>query len=444
MSVDDTRYADAGGVHIAYQVEGQGPPDLVQVTEWAFNLEVIREHPKMAWAAQRLASMGRVVAFNRRGIGLSDPVPIAEFANLETWTDDVRAVMDAVDLERASLMGTGSGGQMAMLFAAMHPERVKSLILVNAFARAAAAEDYPCGFAPDVQAALLGAIESSWGTGSAVAFVAPSQADDPDFVAWWARMERMSASPGTALAVMRVILQLDLRDVAPTIQVPTLVVRTEQDWFDRRHSEWLAANIPNARYVETPGETLWIPPGAGAMFDTIEAFLAGDAAPRASERVLATVLFTDLTDSTALATKLGDARWRQVLDAHDDIVRRQIGRHAGREIKRTGDGFLATFDGPGRAAHCALAVRDALRHTLDLEMRAGLHTGEIELRGADIGGIAVHIAARLLGAAASGEVLASRTVKDLTAGSGLMYSDRGAHRFKGVDDEWSVFAVSPA
>jgi class 3 adenylate cyclase len=273
--------------------------------------------------------------------------------------------------------------------------------------------------------------------------VAPSQADDPEFVAWWARMERMSASPGTALAVMRVILQLDLRDVAQAIRVPTLVVRTAQDWFDRGHSEWLAANIPDARFVETPGETLWIPPVADAMFDAIEAFLAGDREPRAPERVLATVLFTDLTDSTARASQLGDARWRQVLDVHDDIVRRQIGRHAGREIKRTGDGFLATFDGPGRAARCALAIRDAVRHTLDLEMRAAVHTGEIELRGEDIGGIAVHIAARLLAIAGSGDVVASRTVKDLTAGSGLLYEDRGTHRLKGVDDEWTVFAVAP-
>lgn len=445
VSVDERepeiRYANAGGVHIAYQVDGTGPVDLVQVTEWAFNLEGIRQEPKMEWASQRLGSFCRTIAFNRRGVGLSDPVPVAEFASLETWVDDVRAVMDAVGLERASVMGNGSGGQMAMLFAATHPDRVESLVLLNAFARLSQAEDYPWGFPPEAQDGFLELIGASWGSGAVVDFIAPSQAADPDFVSWWARMERMSASPGTAMEVMKVMFELDLRHVLPAITVPTLVIRTQRDWLDRGHSTYLASAIPGARFVETTGETLWLPPDAGAMFDAIEDFLTGDRADREPDRVLATVLFTDLTGSTARASAMGDARWRDLLDQHDAVVRRQLSRHRGREIKRTGDGFLVTFDGPGRAVRCAVSIRDALR-SLDLEMRASLHTGEIELRGEDIGGIAVHIAARLLGIAESGEVVASRTVRDLTAGSGLSFSDRGTHSLKGVEDEWTLYAVS--
>lgn len=356
--------------------------------------------------------------------------------------DDVRAVMDTVDCERAALLGVSEGGPMNILFAATYPERTSALVLLNTFARPYRGADYPLGTPLENLEPFLDSVAAHWGEGVSLWGLAPSVAGDARMRASWGRYERMSASPGAAAALLRMVAGVDVRHILPAIQVPTLVLhRTGDKFVPPDQGRYLAAHIPGARHVEVPGsDHLYCAGDADAVLDEIEEFLTGQRAHRETERVLATVLFTDIVESTRQAAELGDRRWRDVLDSHEALARRQLDRFRGRAVKMTGDGMLAAFDGPARGIRCAGAIVQGARQ-LGIDVRAGLHTGECEVRAEDLGGIAVHIGARVAALAARGEVLASSTVKDLVAGSGLTFADRGSHTLKGVPGEWRVYAV---
>ena len=421
---------------------GEGDLDLVVVPGFVTHIELVWEHEPAARFLEALASFARVINFDRRGSGLSDPV--AEAPTLEERMDDVRAVMDAAGSERAALVGISEGAPMSILFAATYPERARALVLSGGMARTTWAEDYPIGTPAD---ALLESgfefILPGWGDGSAVEYAAPSQRDNADTRAFFGRMERMTASPGMMAALAQMFLEIDVREVAKTVQTPTLILHRRHDMLvNVRHGRWLAENMPNARYVELPGQdhTPWYE-DTGSTFSEVKEFLTGSRYEPEPERVLATVLFTDIVDSTRTAAELGDQRWRELLEGHARAVRDALGRFGGREVKSTGDGFLATFDGPARGVRCAREILDSSER-LGISVRAGAHTGECEVMGDDIGGIAVHIAARVSALAGPSEVLVSRTVKDLVAGSGLEFSERGAHTLKGVPDTWELYAAS--
>jgi pimeloyl-ACP methyl ester carboxylesterase len=439
---DATRYAKTGGVHIAYQVLGTGPPDLAVFLGWLTHVEALWGDRAMERFLDRLSSFSRIVLFDKRGVGLSDPIPASAPPTLEQWMDDVEAVLDEVGSMRASLLGHGTGGQMAMVYAATHPDRVSSLVLANTYARLFWAQDYPWGIPTEFKESTVSRQEQSWGTPAQLRLYAPSVANDERARDWWAQYQRLAASPGTAVVLQRVINELDTRSVLPSIRVPTLVLHRVGNRLVRvEHARYLADHIAGARYVELEGDDHWIwTGGADALLDEIQEFLTGSRVAAEPDRVLATVLFTDIVGSTVRAAELGDRGWREVLDAHDDTVRKQLERFRGREVKRTGDGFLATFDGPARAIQCANAMRAAI-HRLGIQIRIGLHTGEIELRGTDVAGIAVHIAARVAAVADPGEVLVSSTVRDLVVGSNLEFTDRGVRALKGVPGEWRLLAV---
>jgi pimeloyl-ACP methyl ester carboxylesterase len=435
----EIHYAKSGDLSIAYSVTGDGP-DLVVAPGFISHLEVGREEPSLAHFYSRLASFRRVISFDKRGTGLSDPWDHAP--TLEECVDDVRAVMDAVGSERAEILGVSEGGTMATLLAATSPARVNALVLYGAYARLVEGPDYPIGVRAEDLAELIEISRKGWGEGVALGAWAPSRRDDRALRAWWARLQRVAASPGMVRDIFALYPVVDIRDVLPAIQVPTLVLHRRDDrMVNIEMGRYLAAHIPGAKFVELEGaDHLFFTGDADAIVDEIEEYLTGTRPTPEPERVLATVLFTDLVRSTERAVELGDARWRDVLESHQAHVRRQLDRFQGREVKTTGDGFLATFDGPARAIRCAVAIRDAVR-SLELEIRAGLHTGEVEISGDDIAGVAVHIAARVAAAAGAEEVLVSRTVVDLVAGSGLTFADRGEHTLKGVPGEWSLFAV---
>ena len=429
-------------MHIAYQVFGEGDLDLVLVPGFVTHVELIWESDPSARFLEALGSFARVINFDRRGSGLSDPV--ADAPTLEERMDDVRAVMDAAGSDRAVLMGISEGVPMSILFAATYPERVEALVCYGGMARSTEAEDYP--FAPPVEALVESGFDlvlPFWGQGAVIEVSAPSQADDPEARAFAARMERASASPGMLAALARMFVEIDVRDVVPTVQVRTLVLHRR---FDRlvnvRHSRWLAEHLPNAELVELPGGD-HLPWGEGAedLIREVQAFLTGTHYAPEPDRILATMLFTDIVDSTGAAAELGDQRWREVLEGHRRGVREALERFGGREVKTLGDGFLVSFDGPARGIRCARAIVDS-SGGLGIEVRAGLHTGECEVMGDDLGGIAVHIAARVAALAEPSEVLVSRTVKDLVAGSGIEFADRGAHELRGVPDTWDLHAVS--
>jgi class 3 adenylate cyclase len=437
-----TRYAKSGDVHIAYQVFGEGELDLVVVGGFTSHLELMWELEQTAHFLEGLASFARVINFDRRGTGLSDPV--AEAPTLEVRMDDVRAVMDAAGSERAALLGFSEGVPMSILFAATYPERVVALVCSGGLARSTAAPDYPWGL--PAEALLESGTElllPHWGEGAILEVTAPSLADDPRARAWMAKLERQSASPGMLLQLAAMFLDLDVRDVAETVHVPTLLLhRTHDRLVNVRHSRWLSEHMPNARLVELPGSDH--PPWAGdseAALGEIQEFLTGSREAAERDRVLKTVLFTDIVDSTKRAAELGDRRWREVLEAFGDATRKSLAAFGGEEVKSLGDGFLATFDGPARGVRCAKAIVDATGG-LGIPTRAGLHTGECEVMDGDIGGMAVHIAARVSALAQADEVLVSRTVRDLVAGSGLQFEDRGRHELKGVPEEWDILAVS--
>ena len=437
----ETRYAKSGELHIAYQVAGRGPIDLVYVPTWIGQIEVLKEEPTIAAFIERLCRFARVISFDRRGAGLSDPWTGAP--TLEEQIDDVLAVMDAVGSERAAVMGSLEGGPLAMTFAASHPERTSALILYSTFARTRWAPDYDWPPRDDERAARMEWAIGQWGQGGVAAGVAPSRAGDPAFLQWAGRMERYSASPGTIRTIMEVVGQTDVRHVLPTIRVPALVMHRRDDPFlDVEHGRYLARHLPGARYVELEGsDGLFSVGDSAAILGEIEEFLTGARHEPDVDRVLATVMFTDIVQSTERAAQLGDSEWRSLLERHDQLVRREVGRHRGHCVKSTGDGVLATFDGPARAIRAATSITEAVRQ-LGVEIRGGLHTGEVEVIGDDVGGLAVHIGARVMSHAAPGEVLVSSTVKDLVVGSGIGFEERGTYELRGVPGEWRLFAVA--
>jgi len=431
-----TRYAKSGDVHIAYQVFGEGPLNLVLAPPFVSNIENYWDEPDFSRWLLRLASYARVVMLDKRGTGMSDRV--SELPGLDERIDDLRAVMDAAGMEQAALLGMSEGGPLTALFAATYPERCRALVLYGTFARFAS-------WLPteEALAEFLGYIDQAWGTGGSLPLFAPTRANDPSFQRWWGRFERLGASPAAASALMRMNSQIDISGILPTIRVPTLVIhRTEDVTINVEGGRYLAEHIPGARYLELPGtdHIPFVGDNADEIADAIEEFLTGARAPVTVDRVLATVLFTDIVGSTEKAAALGDRRWRDLLDNHHATIRRNLARFRGHEIKTTGDGILATFDGPARGVRCACAIADEIR-PLGIEVRAGLHTGECEMIDDDVGGIAVHIGARVASLAGAGEVLVSSTVKDLVAGSGLRFGDRGSRSLKGVPGEWRIFAV---
>lgn len=435
----EPRYAKSGDVHIAYQVVGEGPVDLVYVPGIWSNLEIMWEWPEWAHYLNRLAAFSRLIVFDMRGVGISDRG--SEPPILELQTDDLVAVMNAVGSRSAVVFGGARGGAMTMLFAASHPDRTEALILYAPTARTVRSPDWPFGRTEEEQRIFYERFIAEMGTGKNLDLQGPS--GDDRFQRWWARFERLGASPGAWRELAGILGQIDVRQVLPNIQAPTLVLHRSGDLIvDVAQGRAVAGQIPGAKFVELPGRD-HIPflGDADSIVDEIEEFLTGVRPAPERERVLATVLFTDIVGSTEAATALGDRRWRALLDAHDHLAEHQISHFRGRQVKSTGDGVLAVFDGPGRAIRCASAIRDEVR-SLGIEVRSGLHCGEVELRGQDIGGIAVHIGARVSGLATVGQVLVSSTVKDLVAGSGISFLDSGEHRLKGVPGSWRLFSVA--
>ena len=438
-----TRYARSGDVHIAYQVVGEGPFDLVYVPGWVSHVELAWEEPTLARFLGRLASFSRLILFDKRGTGLSDRVSDDKLPTLEERMDDLRAVMDAVGSERAAIFGVSEGGTLAALFAATYPERTTALVMFGTFARRIWSPDYPWAPTLEQRQQEYEYVESGWGKLMDLERYVPSKIGDEAFATRLATYLRRAASPGAAVALLRMNTQIDIRAVLPTIHVPTLVLhRTGDRDANVDEGHWLAAQIPGARFVELAGDDHF--PWVGdqdAILDEVQEFLTGVRPAPEADRLLATVLFTDIVGSTEWAARLGDRAWKEMVDQHHGLVRQELHRFRGREVDTAGDGFLATFDGPARAIRCACRIRDGVRR-LGIEIRAGLHTGEIEVTGEKIMGIAVHIGARVAAAAQPGEVLVSGTVKDLVAGSGIRFADRGAHVLKGVPGEWHLFAVT--
>jgi pimeloyl-ACP methyl ester carboxylesterase len=436
----ETRYADSGGVNIAYQVLGDGPRDLVFVMGWVSNIEVMWEEPMLARFLTRLASFSRLILFDKRGTGLSDRV--TDMPSLEVRMDDVRVVMDAVGSERAALFGVSEGGPMSALFSATYPSRVSALVMHGGFPRRIRTPDFPWGPTEQERRAWIEQMRREWGGTFGLAARAPSMVGDERFSRWWGRLLRMGASPAAVMALVAMNDEIDIRHILPAIRVPTLLLHSMRDaTIPIGASRYMAERIPGARLVELPSadHLPWLS-DAEAVLGEIEEFVTGARRSVEPERVLATVLFTDIVGATEKATVLGDRRWRDLLDGHNRVVRRELARFRGREIKTAGDGFFAAFDGPARGVRCACAVSQEMQ-SLGLEVRAGLHTGECEIMGDDMGGIAVHIGARIAALAAPGEVLVSSTVKDLVAGSGLSFRDHGVALLKGVPGEWRLFSV---
>jgi class 3 adenylate cyclase len=442
MNLPKTQYARSGDLHIAYQVVGNAALDLVYVPGWISHVELAWDEPTLASFLHRLASFSRLIMFDKRGTGLSDRLPNDQLPTLEERMDDVRAVMDAAGSQRAAVFGFSEGSNLSAVFAATHPQRTSALIMFGGFAKRIWSSDYPWAPTPEEREKTYELIEREWGNLMDVSHYTPSKVNDEAFAQRLATYLRRSASPGAAVALLRMNTQIDIRHVLPTIRVPTLVIHRTGDRDSHvEEGRWIASQIPQARFVELPGEDHfpWVA-DQDAVLDEIEEFLTGVRRAPEPNRVLATVLFTDIVGSTEHAARGSDREWLQVLEQHHAIVRRELAQFRGHEVKTAGDGFVATFDGPARAVRCACAIRDAIRR-IDLEIRAGLHTGEIELTEKDIAGIAVHIAARVGATARANEVLVSSTVKDLVAGSGIHFVDRGPQTLKGIPDKWRLFAV---
>jgi pimeloyl-ACP methyl ester carboxylesterase len=431
----ETRYTKSGDVNIAYQVFGEGPINLVITSFFVSNVEHFWDDPDFARWLLRLASFARVAMFDKRGTGMSDRV--ADMPGLDQRMDDLRAVMDAAGMQEAAIFGLSEGGSLAALFAATYPNRCRALILYGAFAK------FSSWFPTEESLAqFFGYVDQAWGSGGASQIFVPSRANDPAFQKWFARFERLGGSPASVKSYMRNNSQIDISDILPTIRVPTLVIHRTQDAISVEGGRYLAKYIPGAQYLELPGSDHppMIGDNANEIADAIQEFLTGAKGPTEVDRVLATVLFTDIVGSTEKAAELGDSRWRSLLDNHHAVIKRNLSRFRGHEIKSTGDGILATFDGPARGVRCACAIGDEIRQ-LGIDVRAGLHTGECEIMGEDVGGIAVHIGARVAALAGAHEVLVSSTVKDLVAGSGLRFADRGNRSLKGVPGEWHIYAI---
>ena len=439
MPAPITRYARSGDVHLAYQVVGDGPRDLVFALDWASHLEVLWEQPFVQELVLSLARFSRVIWFDMRRVGLSDRM--LESAP-EDWIDDVAAVMDAAGSQRASLVAHGHATQMALMAAATHPDRIESLVLMNGFARFSRADDYPAGIPAEAGEQLLGQVADTWGRGTMAGFLGPSVAANPGMTDWYSRLERFTASPGTAQAKMRTILELDVREVLPLVTAPTLVIQNTGDAYVRAgHGRYLAEHIAGARLLERPSADHWPVPEPDLLV-AIQEFITGARVEEPEvDRVLTTVLFVDVVGSTERVSELGDRRWQALLDQFVSTVQLQLQTHRGVLVDRSGDGILATFDGPARAIRCAWGIRDSLQR-VGLEVRTGLHTGEVTQRQGDVAGIAVHIGARVSELAEPGEVLVTRTVRDLVAGSGIDFADRGEFPLKGVPEHWELYATS--
>jgi class 3 adenylate cyclase len=436
-----TKYAQSGNVGIAYQVIGEGPIDLLIVPGFISHLEQAWEDPGYARFLQRLASFSRLIRFDKRGTGLSDRV--TDIPTLEQRMDDVRVVMDAVGSQRAALFGISEGGPMSVLFAATYPERTSALILYGSIAKGSWAPDYPWASKLDAdREAWLESFRTEWGGPFGIEWWAPSMAHDARFRDWFAKYLRLGASPNAAITVMRMNFAIDVRDILPVIRVPTLVLhRTGDRAVDIEQGRYLARHIPGAKLAELKGDDhLWWVADSDSIVNEIEEFLTGERHALEPDRILVTVLFTDIVDSTTRAEKMGDRGWRDLLDSHNSLMRSEIERFRGRAVKSTGDGYLATFDGPARAINCAFSASREVKR-LGLEIRCGLHTGEVEVIGSDVGGIAVHTAARVLESTRANEVCTSRTVKDLVAGSRFKFNERGTYNLKGISGEWPIFAV---
>jgi class 3 adenylate cyclase len=438
-----THYAKADdGVHIAYQVFGAGLFDLVVIPGFISHVELAWEDQAIAWALRRLGSFSRVIIFDKRGTGMSDRTE--RLPDVDRRMLDIEAVMHAAGSERAALLAVSEGGPMALLFGAAHPERTRALVLLGVYARITACPDYPHGTPAEQLYQFAEYLEPRWGTGVGLGAWAPSVAPDSAARESFARLQRLAASPGAAMALMSSYLDIDVRAALPLVNAPTLVMhRTGDSMVPLAHGQYVAEHIEGARLIELPGtDHFWWTEGIDQIIDDTEEFLTGARSVPEPDRVLASVLFTDIVDSTRQAADLGDRGWRLLLNRHDALAERQVERYGGRLIKSTGDGVLAMFDGPARSVRCAREISDGA-HALGVELRAGVHTGEVELRGDDITGLGVSIASRIEGLAQPGEVLVSRTVTDLVAGSGLDFDDRGEHDLKGVPGRWHLFAARP-
>jgi class 3 adenylate cyclase len=431
----ETRYALNGDLRVAYRASREGPRDIVYVPNWFTCCEVLPELPSIQGWVEAMTSLGRLIFFDQPGTGASDPVTPDALPTLEQWADSITAVLDDLGSREAVLVASNSAFAAAALFAATHPSRTTALVVLEGYADA--------GGTPLVRDEVQAARVRTWGTGELIHVMNPDMPWNEEVRAAWARMERLAGSPGTVALMMPLATEVDVRAVLPTVRVPTLVVQHSDDViFPPAKGKYIAEHIPGAKYVEVPGRNWhhivepWRP-----SFQEVAEFLTGQQADVADDRVLATVLFTDIVDSTRRAAEIGDRDWHALLDAHDAVVRAQLARFRGREVSTSGDGFLAMFDGPQRAIRCAMAMRDAVQ-ALGIEIRAGLHTGECEVRGEDIGGIAVHIGARVSALAGTNDVLVSSTLRDLVIGSGLVFDERGAYELKGVPGEWRLFAVA--
>ncbi len=438
----ETQFAETDGVSIAYQVFGEGPGDLVFINGVFSNIDILWEEPRVARFLLALGRMARVIVFDRRGTGLSDRVPPPSF---EVHLDDIRAVMEAAGSSEASLMGSSEGACICAYFAATYPEMTRSLITIGGYARWARDEDFPYGSEREDIEQWFKLVERDWGEAIAIEYTSPSLANDEQHRRWLAKYYRSSANKADALKMFRTALEMDLRAVLPAISAPTLVLQSTRDLTTPLESgRDFASRIPGARLVEIDSDDH--SPWASCSVDIlreVERFLGEGIGATAVDRVLVTVMFTDIVESTRLATEMGDQQWSDLLDEHHKRTRHELDIYRGREIKTTGDGFHATFDGPARAIHCAASIRESTSR-LGLNLRIGIHTGECEIRGETLEGVAIHIAARVSGMADSGEILVSRTVRDLVAGSGINFEDKGTHRLKGIPDKHRLFKVVTA
>ena len=439
MALAETQYVRSGDADIAYQVIGDGPRDIVFSLDWGTHLEAVSERPEMSDFVRELIRFARVLFFDLRGVGMSSSA--ADGVPIESWMDDLVAVMDAVGSEKATLIAHGQATQMAVMAAATHPQRVTSLVLINGFARFRRADDYPAGMPPHVQQTYVDTIEAQWGKGTLSSFLGPSVWERPGVVEWWGRVERYSATPGLARARAEAMTEVDVRELLPLVDAPTLVVHNRDNEYVRvGHGRYLAEHIPEATLLERDAADHW-PLAAPDLVGAIEQFVTGERSGMPdADRVLATVLFMDVVGSTELASELGDQSWRRALDTFERTVRDGLALFAGDLTSTAGDGILATFEGPARAIRCAWYIRDELGRN-GLDVRSGLHAGEVTKRGDDVAGIAVHIGARVSSLADPGEVLVTRTVRDLVAGSGISFEERGEHELKGVPDRWTLYAA---
>jgi class 3 adenylate cyclase/pimeloyl-ACP methyl ester carboxylesterase len=431
-----TKFVDVGGAEVAFQIVGHGPPDVIFVAGFG-HIDLLWDDPVWAAWLERLASFSRLILFDRRGTGASDAISDTAMPTWEEWADDVGAVLDAAESERTVVLAGADTGPIGLLFTAMHPDRASALILVNTSARTLWAEDYPIGIGPETVDAVVAMIRARWGTADLARVTYPSRADDPEFAQWLAKETRSVATPRSVAAQVRYMIEsVDARKALPLIQVPTLVLHTKDNLlYPLTFVRYLADHIDGAKFVELPGGDTHFSVNS---IEEIAEFLTGQRPAIEIDRILTTVLFTDIVGSTERAASLGDQAWRSLLDAHDRVVRDHLRRFRGKEIKTTGDGFLASFDGPARAIRCGLAMAEAISG-LGLELHLGLHTGECEVRGDDLAGLAVHIAARIASLATASEVLVSAIVKDLVTGSRIDFVDRGEHELKGVPGTWKLY-----